>query len=321
MDSRHKTDGLNAFSLEELKEELRTLEEGSFIRLTDDELFLKIRRIHIGFMIHAPVYSAGTFIFRAVRVAERPSHKSRVSYPPREIVLANGRLNSAGEVMFYGALNQFASCLFECGMRAGELFAVSAWETTSKMIMNHLGYSQAVLEQVKARRELPNFVVNYSDDERNSLIAGWQSRVFTASVPPDKTHLYRLPIALKKFALAPMATAYPNSPSAFSGIVYPSVAMWLLADNIALLAPEVDSKMRLIEVMLLTLESTTVVPTNDGGQQTSYGLRLHDTAKLGEEDCLVWGHVSRFVNSFDSTKRRSEMVIPGITGRLQWQRE
>lgn len=281
--------------LEDLRKELAQLEAGSFVDLTNEELREKIRLIHTGFTLNAPIYPAGTLIYRAVRVTERPSHKSRISYPPPQFATINGRLNKVGEVIFYGALKQFASCLLECGHKVGEFFAVSAWLTTSTMTMNHLGYSQAVLDQMKARRELPSFAKWDADDERNRIIREWQSRVFTATVPRNQEHLYRLPIALKNFALAPMVQTYPGVPTLFSGVVYPSVAMWFLADNIAILPSEVDSKLSLFEVILLTIDSVIATPTNDGGTQTAYSLKTYDHARSDKEGNLLWGQTSRIV--------------------------
>src|ERR1700723_1815080 len=100
---------LPLLSLDDLREELSQLEAGSFVGLSDEQLAEKIRHIHGDFMIHAPIYQVGTMIYRAVRITERPSHKSQISYPPPQCAVVNGRLNRAGEVMFYGALNQFAS--------------------------------------------------------------------------------------------------------------------------------------------------------------------------------------------------------------------
>jgi hypothetical protein len=282
-------------SLDDLRKELSELEGGSFVDLTDDELRDKIRLIHTGFILNAPIYQAGTLIYRAVRVTEHPSHKSRISYPPPQYVRANGRLNKAGEVMFYGALNQFASCLLECGYKVGEFFAVSAWLTTSIMTMNHLGYSQAVLDQMKARRELPFFAKASADDERNKLIREWQCRVFTAAVPRNQEHLYRLSIALKNFALGPMVQTYPDAPALFSGVIYPAIAMWLLGDNIAIVPSEVDSKLDLFEVILLTVDSVTATQTDDGGTQTAYSLKAYDYARADEDGNLLWGQASRVV--------------------------
>ena len=284
-------------SLDGLRGELAELESGSFVNLTDEELKEKIRLIHDAFTFAAPIYEAGTNIFRAVRVSERPTQASRVSYPPPERVRSNGRLNKAGEVLFYGAMGQFASCLLECGHKVGEIFAVSAWRTKERMMFGHFGYSQAVFDRIKTLREMPFFVNQQASDERNKMIREWQSRVFTAAVPPNQEHLYRLPIALKNLGLAQIAEPLPEGPTLFSGVIYPSVAMWLLADNVAILPSEVDTKMELFEVMLLVIDSIIETPKPDGGKQTAHTLKAYDFAQADSQGNLIWGQKSRFVTS------------------------
>jgi hypothetical protein len=283
-------------SLEDLAKELSQLEAGSFIDLTDEQLNEKLRLIHAGFRIHAPIYKRGTLVYRAVRVTDRPSHLSRVGYPPLYLATANGRCNRAGEVVFYGALRQFVSCLFECAHRVGEFFSVSAWLTRTSITLNHLGYSQSVFDQIKSRRELPQFAAPQVETQHNKLIREWQARVFTARVPEGQEHLYRLPLALRDLALSGIATSDPHSPSAFSGIVYPSVAMWLLADNVALLPQEVDTKLKLFEVMLLVIDDIKVAATPDGGQNIEHRFRVIDIATPDKSGNLLWGQQTRLYN-------------------------
>jgi hypothetical protein len=174
-------------SMDELGLELAALEAGSFLSLTDENLEARIRFLHKGFRFQCPVFPAGTTIFRAVRVATKPLDKGRLSYPPIDRVRANGRLNRAGEPMFYGSLEQFGSCLCECRCAEGEHFAVSVWRTMKPLTFNHLGYSRETLDEVKARRELPIWANGKDDDERNVLIRAWQARVFTRIVPEVKS--------------------------------------------------------------------------------------------------------------------------------------
>ncbi len=167
--------------------------------LTDDELRKKIEAIHIGFRVSSPLFEAGTIIARAVKVTEKPTNKARVSYLPPSRVIANGRLNRRGEVMFYGSIGAGATrmlaCLLECRCAEGERFAVSIWTTTKPILMHHLGYSIEVMEQAKARRDLPHWAVVDGETERDALIRAWQARVFTRTVVKGEEHLYRLSIA------------------------------------------------------------------------------------------------------------------------------
>jgi hypothetical protein len=72
--------------LEELKRELDALERGSFAALSDDNLREKVKQIHEGLSIQAPIVPADKLIFRAVKVTQLPGSKQRISYPPPEVV-------------------------------------------------------------------------------------------------------------------------------------------------------------------------------------------------------------------------------------------
>jgi hypothetical protein len=297
---------------DELQRELRALEVGSFNSLADAELCEKIRLVHTGFNFRVPTFPAGTQIYRAVKVSERPSRKARISYPPIGMVTSNGRLNRPGEGMFNGSFNQFASCLLECSAKVGELFAISAWLTTQVMSFNHLGYSTTVLEVMKSNRNVPFFAEVHNGSERNRFIREWQARVFTQRVPAGQEHKYRLSIALKDFALEKFAQIGPNFPSAFSGITYPSVAMWLLCDNVAILPEEVDAKMSLFEVIFLTLDSITETRKDDGSIVTNYAMRPCDFARPDGDGNLVWGQRSQVIHppGTDASKFTPRLLPP-----------
>lgn len=140
------------FPLDEVGRELQLLESGSVGALTEEQLLLKIRALHDGFQIVTPLFPAGTVFYRAVRVTQRPTEKLRVSYAPPEFTKKNGRLNRAGESMFYGAFSLFTG-LMECGCQVGEFFAVSGWLTNHAMAFNHLGYSSETLKARNSGRE------------------------------------------------------------------------------------------------------------------------------------------------------------------------
>jgi hypothetical protein len=281
--------------IEELPAELAILESGT---LDDEELLKRVRKIHTDFRISVPVFHPGTTIYRAVRVTEKPLYRMRISYPPPDRIRVNGRLNRAGEPIFYGSLDQFASCLCECRCAEGQQFAVSVWKTTEPIALAHFGYSREVMDEVKAKRDLPPWSESKGDTERNALLRAWQARVFTRVVSEGEEHLYRLTIALRDFALSAIAASSiahidPNLPRSIGGITYPAIAMWLLGDNVALLPSVVDKSLRLQEVMFLTLESIVEALGENNDKQWAYNLRIHDTAKLFRSDGrLVWNQES-----------------------------
>lgn len=316
MDLSRLHDDDRRLPIDELRQELTDLENGSFTSLTDGELQERVRIIHAGFHFMIPTFPAGTLIYRAVRVSQRPAHKSRISYPPLDAVKSNGRLNRVNEVMFYGALNQFASCLQECAWQVNEFFAVSGWLATQAMTFNHLGYSTKVLKALNPNREPPVFGQPKEDSERNALIREWQSRVFTQQVPSGKEHLYRLPIALKDFALRKFIQTDPNFPKLFSGVIYPSVAMWLLGDNVAILPSEVDAKMTLFEVILLTLDSVKVVHKPDDSIETQMAMKPYDFARADSDGNLLWGQKSQVIypTGTDASKFTPRLLDPELPG-------
>jgi hypothetical protein len=212
--------------LDELQRELRELETGSFLSMNDDELMAKIKRIHEGLIVKAPSVEAGKIVFRAVKVAERPATKSRISYPPAGLVRTNGRVNRSGESIFYGAFNYFPACLYECNAQTGDIFAISAWLTTETMVFNHLGYLPSFLQALKTNRETPFFAIVEDDSDRNRVIREWQARVFTQVVQKGNESSYRLPIALKEYALGRIVQGTQPTSMQFSGLIYPSIAMW-----------------------------------------------------------------------------------------------
>jgi hypothetical protein len=309
-----KEDRRPPLPLDELRRELTDLESGSFTSLSDSELQEKVRIIHQDFTFRAPIFPIGTLIYRAVRVSQRPTHKSRISYPPIDVVKSNGRLNRVGEVIFYGALNQFASCLQECSWQVGEFFAVSAWLTTQAMTFNHLGYSTAVLGALNSEREVPFFAQMNQDSERNALIREWQARIFTQRVLAGQENLYRLPIALKTFALSKMVQIDPHSPDIFSGVIYPSTAMWLLGDNIAILPAEVETKMALFEVILLTLDSIKETRKSGGSITTNFAMKPYDFARADPDGNLIWGQKSQVIypTGTDASRFSPRLLAPEI---------
>jgi len=164
------------------------------------------------------------------------------------------------------------------------------------MTLNHLGYSPEALQRARANRELPFFAKVNKDSERSALLQAWQARVFTQAVRAGHEHLYRLSIALKEFALSPMVQIDPKAPPLFSGVMYPAVAMWLLGDNVAILPSEVDAKMKMFEVILLTLESVDEAKQPDGGTTWSYNIRAFDHARPDLKGNLIWGQRSQIVH-------------------------
>ncbi len=235
-----------------------------------------------------------------------------MSYPPAEAVRLPGRLNRVGEVMFYGSFGQFESCIHEGSWKVGDFFAVSAWLTTEPMLFNHLGYSTAVVAASRSKRDLPVYARIAQDSERNRLIREWEARVFTQRVPEGQEHLYRLPIALGDHALGEVVGGGPGGPRAFSGVIYPSVAAWLMRDNVAIIPSEVDAKLALFEVILLTIDSVKELRKAEDRSATQVTAKAYDYARPGEDGALVWGQTSQVIppDGAEAPKRAPAVLPP-----------
>jgi len=279
-------------TLKELQKEFEALEALASSSITDKGLLAKVQELHGGYVFLAPRLPPGTRIYRTTSVKTRPLTKSRISYPPIDRVINNGRLNRAGEVMFYGALNEFAGCLLECNAQVGDFYALSAWQATTEIRVNQLGYSKEALDESGTDREVPDFAQFDQETERNRLIRKWQTHAFTRHVCPGEEHLYRTTIALKEMSLGLGVPANFDLTNSFSGIQYPSVAAKLASDNVVLFPCEVDRKLELLEVALVVID-----PSDSGGSLKipllPFNVRFYDYAISDFGDNLLWGQTSR----------------------------
>ncbi len=266
-------------SIEDLTQEMDALEKGSFTQFSDEELKDRIGRIYDQFMEELQELRAGEPLCRAVKVAERPAEASRVSYAPEKLISRPGRLNRVRQSIFYCSSNPFAGIL-ECKPQIGDLFAVSAWIVNRTLRLAHLGYSEARAHQA---RRTP-FAIHPAESERNRLIRKWQGRVFTKFVDEGQEELYRLPIALKEIAM------YPNGNSlTLSGVLYPSIASDLTADNLALIPSVVDQQLTLFEVLLFRIVDLIRHKRSDNSFELNLVVHLEDVARPHAKNLLVWG--------------------------------
>lgn len=276
-------------SIDELNSLLSSLESGGAESMSNAELDDAIRRTHDGFMFVAPIYDPGLVIWRMVRVGSLPAHKGRISYPPKELVTVRGRLNETLDPVFYGSLQYIMPCVFEVGMTVGDIYCASMWRSKERIMCSHLGYSKEVLANSVIPRSLPNWAEVRMDTERNELIRKWQARVFTRQVPKGSEHLYRLGLALKRFAIAKIAAATPDGFTAFDGLIYPSIATTLAFDNVALLPSTVDDKFDLVEARLLALVGWTGGSSMNARQESQITMSDYDCAHPNSDGRLQWG--------------------------------
>jgi hypothetical protein len=197
-------------TIEDFHERIEALEKLDASGAPIEDLLEAIRDLTRGTRIGLPNLLRGQKIFRAVLLGERARMRSRISYPPPERVHSHGRLNCAGESLFYGCLpgrtpQTFEiSCLYECAAQAGQRFVVGEWELTEEILVGHIGYSSTNFEgsfragQPWMAMEDVNPVISH--------IRRWQSNVFTRRVENGEEDRYRMSIALARWCMLPGAT-------------------------------------------------------------------------------------------------------------------
>ena len=277
---------------DELLVELAALEADDLGSISDEELWWRIRRVHVGFRSNALILRPGTSIYRAVRVAEKPAYSHRLSYPPSDRVRANGRMNFAGQAVFYGALDQgmqYSTCLYECRHQPKDYFAVGHWTLKDSLLVNHLGYSRKILQAENPKREFPAWTEAEDRTERNALIRAWQGRIFTRKVPDGSEHLYRVTIALGRFALSPLIQPDETLPTAFAGVIYPTISAKFIGDNVALLPHFVDTSLKLEDAGFLQISYMEEVSHEGLEKEWRTGINVIDAAfEFRGDGRIVW---------------------------------
>ncbi len=244
-------------TISDLRGSLLAIEAMAQNGATPSELLPSIQLVHRGFTLDMPEFEPGLKIFRAVRVDSKPINKGRLSYPPAEYVRQNGRLNAAGEVLFYGALFEPSNALYECRAQVGERFAVGCWTTTQKLLFNHLGYFGAGVNSLPIPR-VPLWMKPATETTRNEILRSWQSDIFTKKIEEGGERFYNISIALAKFAMSELVPGN-ESPKELAGVLYPSIATQLYSDNVALKPHVVDSSLQLIKVFFVEIRSINAI--------------------------------------------------------------
>jgi len=198
--------------------------------------------------------------------------------------------------MFYGTIdagNEYAACLYECHRKVGDLFAVSHWSITKPFLANHLGYSRNLIRTRNPSREFPEGTELPNQTNRGRLIREWQSRVFTKLVPEGSEHLYQITNALTSFALSPIIQPDKSLPQEFAGVIYPTLAVNFIDDNIALLPKIVDSSLALVDVGLIRIPAMEDITSEGVVKGEKNYIEIVDTAhEFRRDGRIVWNRES-----------------------------
>ena len=194
-----------------------------------------------GLYMNFPYAWPGTRLFRG-RLG-RWNRLSDLSYPPASVAATN-RANRAGVPMFYGS-QEMDNVTFELSAGVGQEVTVVCWETTADLHVIPVGFTERAFAAMKSPRRHAKWM-NASElrtgkawqDEVHEYLAG----LFTRKVGRDSLHDYKLSIAASELLLGSHQV---------DGLLYPSVALAGLFDNLCLKPRFVDSSLRFVRADLI----------------------------------------------------------------------
>ncbi len=143
--------------------------------------------------------------------------------------------------MFYCSLTSNAA-LFELHPRCKDTIAISKWRNKNSMLVYNLGYSSKILHAQGSDREIPFWAEPQRPEEsqeENVLVRDFFSEEFTKIVNKGNGHLYKLSIAIAEIGIRE---------DKFVGLLYPTIAMRMNSDNLALKPSFVDQNLILEKV-------------------------------------------------------------------------
>lgn len=177
-------------------ETLRQLRRGG---ATIDELKRHLELIFAGYWVQCPIFEPGLLMYRAVAWDARPTHIQHLTYAPAARIKNYGRVNRAGQSVFYCSVAREAP-FFEIGCQPGTKIALSRWRTTSRLVVNSVGYTRGTFSRLASNRsDIPGPAKIVSDMPRlaeeeaiRALIHEFLAEEFTKEVPDGSYEEYKL---------------------------------------------------------------------------------------------------------------------------------
>jgi hypothetical protein len=244
-----------------------------------DEIKKRLEPLMIGYAIQSPIFDPGAFVYRARLIGPTFNKAGGITrqdliYPPTNVAPL-GRLNRAGQPVFYCSMHKESGFFELPDLKAGDEIVLTFWKTTEKMFVNNIGYTEFAFKQLGAKRTLPNWGppqapnsteatvtlpempkeardVALSKDQNREIKEAF-SEYFTRKVSADESFLYRLTVAIAEMHLGTIV----NHKTQFAGILYPSIRMWANADNVAVLPWFVDGQLEFRKAVHVRIKNRT----------------------------------------------------------------
>lgn len=258
--------------------------EANLPSLEIDEIKKRLDLLTIGYAIQSPIFDPGAFIYRGRLLTPTFNKAAGITrkdliYPPANVATL-GRLNRAGQSIFYCSMHKELVFFELRDVKPGDEIILTFWKTTEKMFVNNIGYTEYAFNQLGAKRPLPQWgpylppdsteltvaLLKLPEDVRVSLLTKDQNRelkeefskYFMRKVGDDDSYSYRLTVAIGEMHLGTIVSHQTQ----FAGILYPSVRMWANGDNLALLPWFVDNHLEFRKAVHVRIKDTTETTIN-----------------------------------------------------------
>jgi RES domain len=254
--------------------------EANLDSLQIDDIKKRLELLKSGYAIQSPVFDPGAFVYRGRLISPTFNKATGIArkdliYPPANVA-SLGRLNRAGQSIFYCSMHK-ESVFFELrDLQPGNELILTFWKTTDRMFVNNIGYTEFSFKELGAKRLVPRWgpfaeqpdstkatvaLSEIPEDVRNTLVSEDQnrelkegfSRYFMRKIADDESRLYRLTVAIGEIHLGTIV----GQENQFAGILYPSVRMWANGDNLALLPWFVDNHLEFRKAVHVQIKGRT----------------------------------------------------------------
>jgi hypothetical protein len=275
-------------SLHEVRNQVAALRRINLETVELPFLIERIKPLFHGFVVYTPILEVGQKVYRAVKWDKKYSTVARLSYPPPDKVKTFGRVNRPGQPVFYCSVAWNAP-LFELRVEVGDHIALSRWGVTERLIVNNIGYTDAVFERLQSDRPSePRWARRDGSTETptSRLLQRFFSEEFAREISSSEEHLYKISNAVAHFLLHDIHedVRIPGvKTNQMAGLVYPAIAMLGHSDNLAIKTDVVDNYLRLEQVEYLRVESKAV-----DGKFVTYNNTHLDFANTFAGDIVEW---------------------------------
>lgn len=259
-------------SIEDIQKAIQTIKELDLKSVEIESIKELLKPIFKGFVVNTPKFKPGLTLYRGRYCKTKPTNVSDLTYPPKEYIKSNQRVNRASHPVFYCSTAR-AVPFFELDVKPIDRIVVSKWETTDELIVNNVGYTKTCFSNLKSNRENQRwgeFKKEINILETNDLVNEFLSQEFTKIVPVGKEHLYKISIAIAEKLF---------SDDLFDGLLYPTISMKANADNLALKHRYVDEK----KIAIKMVEYIQI----DTKENFKYKITVLDFANSFKEDGAI----------------------------------